>query len=54
VIFESGNKTIAPAIADYTQYKTTLEQGANSRSSFNIGSAIKENSDIEDERYKFF
>jgi len=54
VIFESGNKTIAPAIADYTQYKTTLEQGANSRSSFNIGSAIKENSDIEDERYKFY
>jgi len=54
VIFESGNKTVAPAITDYTQYKTQLEQGSNSRSSFNIGTAIKENSDIEDERYKYY
>jgi peptidyl-prolyl cis-trans isomerase D len=54
VIFESGNKTIAPAIADYSQYKTQLEQKSNTRSTYDIGTAIKENSGIEDERYKFF
>jgi len=52
VIFELGSKTIAPEIADYTTYKTQLEQGASGRSSFNIATAIKEDSDIEDERYK--
>jgi peptidyl-prolyl cis-trans isomerase D len=53
-IFELGSKTIAPEIADYATYKTQLEQGANSRSGFNIGTAIKENSDIEDKRYQFY
>jgi peptidyl-prolyl cis-trans isomerase D len=54
VIIEATNKTIAPEIADYSTHKTQLEQGANSRSSFNIGNALKEGSDIEDERYKFY
>jgi peptidyl-prolyl cis-trans isomerase D len=53
-IFELGNKTVAPEVADYATYKTQLEQGANSRSGYNISTAIKENSDIEDERYKFY
>jgi peptidyl-prolyl cis-trans isomerase D len=54
VIFELGNKTIAPDIADYTTYKTQLEQNAGGRTSYNVGTAIKDNSDIEDERYQFY
>jgi peptidyl-prolyl cis-trans isomerase D len=54
VIIESLNKTIAPAIADYSTYKTQLEQGNTNRSSTGIAEAIKENSDIVDKRYKFY
>lgn len=54
VIFELTNKIAAPAVTDYSQYKTQLQQGATNRSTYNIGTAIKENSDIEDERYKFY
>lgn len=54
VIIIEGNKTAAPAIADYTSYKTTLEQNESRNSSYNIGTAIKENSDIVDKRYKFY
>lgn len=54
VIFESGNKTVAPAITDYSQYKAQLTEAAKNRSTYNIGTVIKENSDIVDNRYKFF
>lgn len=54
VIIEMQNKTIAPAIADYSQYKGQLEQSQSSQTSFNIAEAIKENSGIEDDRYKFY
>ncbi|HKZ36665.1 MAG TPA: peptidylprolyl isomerase, partial [Chryseolinea sp.] len=54
VIIESLNKTVAPAITDYSTYKTQLEQGNTNRSSMGIAEAIKENSDIVDKRYKFY
>jgi peptidyl-prolyl cis-trans isomerase D len=54
VIVETQNKTIAPAIADYSLYKTQLEQTRSNRTSFSLAEAIKESSDIEDRRYKFY
>jgi len=54
VLIIEGNKTAAPAIADYSSYKNTLEQNESRSSSYNIGTAIKENSDIVDKRYKFY
>jgi len=54
VIFELGSKTIAPEVADYSTYKTQLEQNIGGRTSYNVGTAIKENSDIEDERYQYY
>ncbi|HEX5170521.1 MAG TPA: SurA N-terminal domain-containing protein [Cyclobacteriaceae bacterium] len=53
-IFEMSNKTIAPAIADYGLYKTQLQQTISNRTTYNIADAIKESSNIEDERYKFY
>ncbi len=54
LVIETINKTIAPAIGDYTIFKNQLLQGLNNRSSFGISQAIKEVSKIEDNRYKFF
>ena len=54
VIIESVNKTIAPAITDYSATKDQLEQGNTNRVSSGIAEAIKENSDIVDQRYKFY
>jgi peptidyl-prolyl cis-trans isomerase D len=54
LVIELQNKTIAPSIADYAAYKAQLEQTTQNRSSFNIGEAIKEASDIEDHRYKYY
>jgi peptidyl-prolyl cis-trans isomerase D len=54
LLIELQNKTIAPAIADYSAYKTTLQQSQSERSMRNIAEAIKENSGIEDKRYKFY
>jgi peptidyl-prolyl cis-trans isomerase D len=48
------NKTIAPEIADYSAYKTTIQQQNQQRSGFNIAEAIKDHADIEDQRYKFY
>lgn len=54
LIIELENKTIAPSIEDYSAYKLPLQQTAQSRGSFNIIQAIKDASDIEDQRYKFY
>jgi peptidyl-prolyl cis-trans isomerase D len=54
VIIEMQNKTIAPSIANYIQYKGQLEQSLSTQTSYNIAEAIKENAGIEDERYKFY
>jgi peptidyl-prolyl cis-trans isomerase D len=54
LIIESKSKTIAPAVADYTTYKTQLSQAANNRSSSTISDALKEAAKVEDQRYKFY
>lgn len=53
-IMELGNKTDAPKIADFTQYKTQLTQSLESRMSYLVNEAIRENAKIEDRRAKFF
>ena len=54
VMIEMLNETVAPAITDYTSYKTELLQGDGNRTSFGIAEAIKEKADIVDKRYKFY
>lgn len=53
LIIELNNKTIAPAIADYTPYKVSLQQAAVGRN-YSIAEAIKDKANIEDKRYNFF
>ncbi len=54
VVIELANKTIAPALTDYSVYKTQLDQGNINRSSMGVAEAIKEHANIVDERYKFY
>ena len=54
LIIELQNKTVAPEIADYTAYKTPLQQQYQQNSSFNIAEAIKDQAEIVDQRYKFY
>lgn len=54
LIMETQNKTVAPSIEDYSAYKTPVQQNMQSRSSFGIAEAIKENANIVDKRYKFY
>lgn len=54
IIMELQTKTAAPSLSDYSAYKMQLEQGAINRNSSGIAEAIKESSDIVDERYKFY
>lgn len=54
LIIESENKTVAPNLNDYTSYKSQMEQGALNLSSMSIAEAIKDQADIEDQRYKFY
>lgn len=54
VMLELQNKTIAPTVQDYAAYKDQLLQNIATRSGFNIAEAIKLNSNIVDQRYKFF
>jgi peptidyl-prolyl cis-trans isomerase D len=53
-IVKVESATQAPEIADYTQYKTQLLQGLSGRAEYSIRESLKEASDIEDNRYKFF
>jgi len=53
-IMELINKTDAPKIADYSQNKTQLTQSLESRSSYLVNEAIRENAKIVDRRAKFF
>ncbi len=54
VMIEMLNETIAPALTDYTTYKTQILQGDGNRTSFGIAEAIKEKAEIVDKRYKFY
>lgn len=54
LLVEMQNKTIAPAIADYTSFKNQLTDAAINRNTSGIADAIKAKSDIIDKRYKFY
>jgi peptidyl-prolyl cis-trans isomerase D len=54
IIMELQTKTTAPSLTNYGVYKSQLEQSAINRNSSGIAEAIKESSDIVDERYKFY
>jgi peptidyl-prolyl cis-trans isomerase D len=53
-IVELVNIAPAPEIADYTVYKTQLLQQRSGREDYNVDEAIKNFSELQDERYKFF
>ncbi|PWJ59371.1 peptidyl-prolyl cis-trans isomerase D [Dyadobacter jejuensis] len=53
-IVELINKTEAPKIADFTQYKTQLTQSLEGRTSYLANEAIREKAEIKDKRAKFF
>jgi peptidyl-prolyl cis-trans isomerase D len=54
IIIETQNKTVSPNLDNYTSYKTQIEQSGVNLNTMGIAEAIKEHSDIDDERYKFF
>jgi peptidyl-prolyl cis-trans isomerase D len=54
VIIQLNSLIESPEIADYTNYKNQLLQRRSSRTSYLTSEAIKEYSDIVDERYRFF
>lgn len=53
-IIDMKNRTEAPKIADFTPQKTQLVQSLQSRSSFLLNEAVRDNADITDRRSKFF
>lgn len=53
-IIEVQNKTVAPAMGDYSIFKTQLLQNIESRGGLEIVEAIREKADIEDKRYKIY
>lgn len=54
LVMETTSLTPAPAVADYTMYKTQLQQNNSSRLGFYINEAIKEAANVEDRRAKFY
>jgi peptidyl-prolyl cis-trans isomerase D len=54
LVMELQNKTIAPEIADYSAYRTAIQQQNQQRAGFSIAEAIKDYAEIEDMRYKFY
>ncbi len=53
-ILETVKKIPSPQIADYTVYKTIIQQQAAQRTPYYIGEAIKDNARIEDNRARFY
>lgn len=55
VLMEMIHKTLAPEIADYSYYENQLRQRKSvNATSYNIVEAIKDQSGIEDYRYRFY
>lgn len=54
VVADLQNKTEAPAVPDFSMFKTQLLQTLNSRGGYYITEALKEAAKIEDKRYKFY
>ncbi|MFL0162901.1 peptidylprolyl isomerase [Aquirufa salirivi] len=53
-IAEKTAAVAAPALADYTTYKTQIQSMGIQRASYYINEAIKDNAKIVDKRYKFY
>jgi peptidyl-prolyl cis-trans isomerase D len=54
VVIETINKTIAPAMEDYSIFKNQMTQALDGKNSLDIAEAIKKVQGIEDKRYKFY
>jgi peptidyl-prolyl cis-trans isomerase D len=54
MVLELENLTPAPEIADYSQYKNQLQQTYSGRTTYYLTEVIKENSNIKDDRSKFY
>jgi len=54
LMIEVQNKTIAPAVADFTMFKSQLLQTQNTRAGYSVGEAVKKAADIQDMRYRFY
>jgi len=54
LVVELQNKTIAPAVGNYSMFKNQLLQGLNGKAGYGISEALKQGADIQDKRYKFF
>ena len=54
VVADLQNKTEAPAIADFSMFKTQLLQNLSSRGGYYVTEALKEAAKVEDKRYKFY
>ncbi|MBX2965307.1 MAG: SurA N-terminal domain-containing protein [Cyclobacteriaceae bacterium] len=54
LIIEVQTKTSAPAVGEYSMFKTQLQQSAINRNSSTIAEAIKHDAEIIDKRYKFY
>ena len=54
VIIQLNSMIRSPEIADYSSFKDQVAQRRESRTSFELSEAVKEFSDIVDERYKYF
>ncbi len=54
ILIEMQNKTAAPAINEFSMFKNELVKNLSNKATASIADAIKEGSNIKDERYKFF
>ena len=54
LVVETTNLTPAPDVADYSMYKTQIQQNATARIGFSINEAIKEAANVKDMRAKFY
>jgi len=54
LVIEMINMTVAPEIADYSTYKSQIEQRNSGRASYTASEAIRKKAEINDLRYRFF
>jgi peptidyl-prolyl cis-trans isomerase D len=54
IIITLVNKTEAPEVGDYSIFANQLKQKVRGRIAYNINEAIREEANIQDERYKFY
>lgn len=53
-VVKVGTKTYPQPIADYTRFKNSILSGVEQRAQYNVTEAIKELSNIEDNRFKYY